>query len=189
MKAKTAAGMSADMMNLSFLFLGNPGTGKTTVARILAQMLRELGLLEKGQLVMASRHTLIGEYIGQTAPTVTETFMSALGGVLFVDEAYSFAGYEEEMNRMFEEVNPGLRDRFVYRFIFEDYCEDELWRIFEGKVSAKGLALENGAEAVVRGEIARVSANRDKRFANARTMSNLFQALTNVQETRLASLI
>jgi Holliday junction resolvasome RuvABC ATP-dependent DNA helicase subunit len=222
MKAKAATGMNADMMNLSFLFLGNPGTGKTTVARIFAQMLKELGLLKRGHLVTASRRTLIGEYTGQTAPIVTETFMSALGGVLFVDEAYSlhnsdkmmdsygrealdtltllmsefagriaviFAGYEEEMNNMFEEINPGLKDRFVYRFIFEDYGKDDLWRIFEDKVRTAGLALESGTDATVKSEIARVSANKDRQFANARTINNLFQSLVNIQETRLASRI
>ncbi|MDR0653637.1 MAG: AAA family ATPase [Synergistaceae bacterium] len=219
LKAKTAAGMSADIMNLSFLFLGNPGTGKTTVARVLARVLRELGLLKQGQLVTASRNTLIAEYIGQTAPKVTEVFMSALGGVLFVDEAYSlhdsnrmmdsygreavntltllmsefagriaviFAGYEEEMDNMFSEVNPGLRDRFAYRFIFDDYGEYDLWRIFRNNVSTAGLALEEGADAIIKAEIARQSMNRDRHFGNARTMGNLFQALVNIQEDRLA---
>jgi Holliday junction resolvasome RuvABC ATP-dependent DNA helicase subunit len=220
--AKAAAGMTVDPINLSFLFLGNPGTGKTTVARILARLLKDLGLLKRGHLVTANRGTLIGEYIGQTAPLVTETFMSAIDGVLFVDEAYAlhdsdksmdsygreaintltllmsefagriaviFAGYEDEMNDMFETVNPGLRDRFTCKVKFADYNEDELWQIFLGRTNAAGLALEDGADEILKGEIARLYANRDRRFSNARAMNNLFQSLVNIQEARLAEMV
>jgi Cdc6-like AAA superfamily ATPase len=219
--AKAAAGMAVESMNMSFLFLGNPGTGKTTVARILARELKELGLLKKGHLVTASRGTLIGQYLGQTAPTVIDTFMSAIDGVLFVDEAYAlhnsdksmdsygreaintltllmsefdgriaviFAGYEEEMDSMFESINPGLRDRFAHRIKFGDYAEYELWEIFKGRLKAASLALECGADEILKGEIARIYARRDKRFGNARTVNNLFQSLVRIQERRLADM-
>jgi adenylate kinase family enzyme len=221
-KIKAEAGLSVDPLNLSFLFWGNPGTGKTTVAKILAEALRELGVLKKGHLVMASRGTLIGAYIGQTAPLVTEVFMNALGGVLFVDEAYALytadlsldsygkeavntltllmseyagrlavilAGYPKEMNYMLKSVNPGFRDRFVYKFSFEDYTEDELTEIFVRKVDTAGMRLDYGGEDTVRRKIELVCENRDESFANGRVVDNMFQSLLNIQESRLASII
>ena len=221
-KKKVNAGLPVESNNLSFLFLGNPGTGKTTVAKILAQTLRELGVLKKGHLVPAHRGTLIASYIGQTAPLVTETFMSALDGVLFVDEAYAlytadlsldsygkeaintltllmseyagrisviFAGYPEEMDYMLNSVNPGLRDRFACKILFEDYTENELWDIFSNKLSAAKLVLEQGGADLIKKRISQACRNKDKQFSNGRMIDNLFQAIVNLQEIRLASAI
>jgi SpoVK/Ycf46/Vps4 family AAA+-type ATPase len=219
-KKKVEAGLIAEPETLSFLFLGNPGTGKTTVACILAQTLRELRVLKKGHLVTAHRGTLIAPYVGQTAPLVADAFMSALDGVLFIDEAYSlytadlsldsygkeaintltllmseyagriaviFAGYPKEMDYMLSSVNPGLRDRFVYKFTFEDYTEEELWAIFSNKLRTMRLVMEDGGGETIRKKIANMYRDRDERFANARIIDNMLQVLVNIQETRIAS--
>jgi SpoVK/Ycf46/Vps4 family AAA+-type ATPase len=210
--------MPVEPVNLSFVFTGNPGTGKTTTARLLASTLKEFNVLKKGHLVEARRNTLIARYHGQTPGQVTRVFLEALDGVLFIDEAYALcgredglddygrevidtlthlmsdfagricvilAGYGRDMEEMMERVNPGFRDRFVYHVRFEDYAEEELWRIFRQKTENRGLVLAPGAEDLLREKISRICKARDERFANGRAMANLFQKMTDVQATRL----
>ncbi len=160
--------------SLHMLFLGNPGTGKTTVARLVARMLRELGLLREGQLVEVGRSDLVASYVGQTAPRTRAVVERAIGGVLFIDEAYSLtrgqdafgreavdtlvreienhrddlvvilAGYTREMQE-FLESNPGLTSRFPHRIEFPDYLAGQLAEIAGIEARGRGFQLDPGA--------------------------------------------
>jgi len=168
---RAAAGLRAESVVLHMVFSGNPGTGKTTVARILGRLLRGLGLLSRGQLVEAERADLVGEYIGHTAAKAREMVQRALGGVLFIDEAYSLArGGDKDFGREATDVlvkamedhrsdfalvlagyrgemerllrtNPGLRSRFPTHLDFPDYTADELLRIAESMLAARQYRL------------------------------------------------
>jgi hypothetical protein len=194
------------------VFTGNPGTGKTTVARLVAQIYRTLGVLEKGQLVETDRAGLVAGYVGQTALKTTAVFQSASGGLLLIDEAYALAegdfgqeaidtlvkliedqrsavvvivaGYPVEMAD-FLDANPGLRSRFPRTIHFPDYTTDELIGIFEALCKENSYVLT--PEALERVRAVFDAEPRGKGFGNGRLARNLFEAAMGHQATRIVN--
>ncbi|MGH9273061.1 MAG: AAA family ATPase [Acidimicrobiales bacterium] len=197
------------------IFTGNPGTGKTTVARLLAQIYRTLGVVERGHLVETDRAGLVAGYVGQTAPLVTARFDEADEGVLLIDEAYALVrGGERDFGReaidtivkLIEDrrerivvvmagypdemdelinANPGLRSRFPKVIHFPDYTTDELLSIIDSLGEKGGYHLDPGARA--RARIWLDAVPRDKGFGNGRTARNLFEHAVATQATRLVT--
>ena len=202
-------------VSLHLVFTGNPGTGKTTVARLIGRIYAALGLLKKGHLIEAQRSDLVSGYLGQTALKVKEIVGKALDGVLFIDEAYSLVqnhqdsyGQEaidtlvKEMEdhrerlivivagypekiRRFIDSNPGLRERFRTYIKFDDYGPEELARIFKKMCADNGDRLGLGFEARLQGVIADIYRRRGPDFANGRAMRNLFDEVRVRQAARL----
>ena len=198
------------------VFTGNPGTGKTTVARLLAQIYRTLGVVEKGHLVETDRAGLVAGYVGQTALKVAEVFRSALGGVLLVDEAHALArgvgtdfGHEAidmivklmEDHRddvvvivagypdemaVFLDANPGLRSRFPKTIFFDDYTNDELAHIFDTMAAKAHYTPTDEARSVLLDHLA--AQPRTQGFGNARLVRNLFEAAVAAQASRVVEL-
>ena len=202
-------------MSLHLVFTGNPGTGKTMMARMMARIYRSLGILSKGQLVEVDRSGLVAGYVGQTALKTQKVIEKVMGGVLFIDEAYALNGKSEndfgqeaidtilkamedhrddlvvivagytELMDKFIHSNPGLESRFNRFLLFEDYTPEEMFEIFKMRCG-KGYVLAPEAEPLVRDYIAEESA--DPSFGNARGVRNLFEHILVAQNNRLAKL-
>jgi len=198
------------------VFSGNPGTGKTTVARLLAEIYRSLGVVERGHLVEVDRAGLVAGYVGQTAPKVTAVFDEADEGVLLIDEAYALVrGSETDFGReaidtivkLVEDrrhrvvaimagypdemaqlvaANPGLRSRFPKTIHFADYDTDELVAIFEATCEKAGYRLSADTRAAVRAHLAAIP--RTKGFGNGREARNLFEEAVARQASRIVAL-
>jgi SpoVK/Ycf46/Vps4 family AAA+-type ATPase len=212
-----AAGKSpSQFLNSHFVFTGNPGTGKTTVARILARILRALGLLERGHLVECDRQALIAQWVGQTAVKTNALIDKAIGGVLFIDEAYTLApmtlndfgpeAVQALLKRMedqrgkfvvvvagypeemdhFLASNPGLKSRFDSFIAFDDYGSEDLAGIAEQLFVNNGLHLDDGAGRLLHDYCQRYLRARDRYSGNARDMRKLVQKSVRNQNLRVA---
>lgn len=210
-----------DVLNkfsLHSVFTGNPGTGKTTVARIMGRIFKSLGFLERGHVVECDRERLVAGYIGQTAIKTKELIDQAKGGVLFIDEAYALAegsggdfGKEaievilknmEDMRgelavivagypdnmKVFLESNPGLKSRFDKFYHFSDFTAEELYEIFTGFITREYLTVDAETEQYVKTYLNALFANRDRYFGNARTVRNMAEEAIRNQQLRMAGL-
>ncbi len=204
------AGLAAPTITRHMIFNGNPGTGKTTVARLLAGIYRALGLLSKGQLIEVDRSELVAGYLGQTAMKTAEVVKSAEGGVLFIDEAYSLAGDQygqEAIDTLVKEMedkrdnlvvvvagyplpmevfisqNPGLASRFRTTIDFVDYTDDELCEIFAVMAKAAEYDVDDAVLERLRQLLALVT--RGPTFGNARYVRNVMEAAIGRHAWRL----
>ena len=203
-------------MSLHMVFSGNPGTGKTTVARIMARIYHSLDILSKGQLVEVDRSGLVAGYVGQTALKTQKVIEKAMGGGLFIDEAYALNGKSEndfgqeaidtilkamedhrddlvvivagytELMDRFIHSNPGLESRFNRFLMFEDYTPEQMVAIFKMQCKKGCYVLAEGTEELVRDFISEESA--DDSFGNARGVRNLFEHILVAQNNRLAKM-
>lgn len=200
---------------LHMIFKGNPGTGKTTVARIFGRLFRAMGVLSRGHLVEVERADLVGEYIGHTAHKTREQIKKALGGILFIDEAYSLArGGEKDFGKesidalvkamedhkdnlvlilagyrqemdWFIRTNPGLHSRFPLHITFPDYTVDELLQIGELMLKRRQYRLADEAKAVLKAILVDKLAGGNQNEGNARLVRNLIERAIRRQAVRL----
>ena len=202
-----------------YVFTGNPGTGKTTVARIMADVFKTLGIVSRGQLVEADRAKLVAGYSGQTAIKTNQLVDQAMGGVLFIDEAYTLKSndgdsfgaeaidtllkrLEDDRGKFicivagytdqmhdFIDTNPGLKSRFTQTIHFDDYTPDELTQIFINLSKAKNFTVDEDTQAAIHREFEQLYLRRDKNFGNAREARRIFDAAVEHQSQRLVKLM
>ena len=202
-----------------YVFTGNPGTGKTTVARIMADVFKTLGIVSRGQLVEADRAKLVAGYSGQTAIKTNQLVDQAMGGVLFIDEAYTLKSndgdsfgaeaidtllkrLEDDRGKFicivagytdqmhdFIDTNPGLKSRFTQTIHFDDYTPDELTQIFINLAKGKSFTIDEETEGAIHREFEQLYLRRDKNFGNAREARRIFDGAVERQSQRLVKLM
>ena len=215
-RIRAQKGLNLPTISLHMVYTGNPGTGKTTVARLISKILYELGYLSKGHIIETNRAGLVAAYLGQTAIKTEETVKQALGGVLFIDEAYTLASDDEygqeaidtllklmedyrdnlvvivagypKLMRKFIESNPGLASRFNRYVVFEDYSKDELMQIFDYVCESSSYKLDSEGKTCLSDYLKEALKNKDDNFGNARTIRNLFEKSITFQANRIMSM-
>lgn len=208
-------GLNTDPMALHMIFKGNPGTGKTTVARLLGKIFKGKGLLETGHLIEIERADLVGEYIGHTAHKAREQLKKALGGILFIDEAYSLArggekdfgkeaidalvkGMEDHKDNLililagykdemdtFIKTNPGLKSRFPIHMEFDDYNLEELLEIADSMLEIRQYKMSLSGKAKLSQILAAKRSRDGIHSGNARLVRNLIEGSIRKQAVRL----
>ena len=217
-KLREANDLPVPPMSLHMVFLGNPGTGKTTVARLLSGLYAAIGVLSKGQLVEVDRSGLVAGYVGQTAIKTQEVIKSAMGGVLFIDEAYSLSsGGENDFGREaietllkamedhrddlivivagytgpmenFINSNPGLESRFNKYIFFPDYNGEQLTAMFRKRCEKNGYTLSEEADAAAVDFFTQLYEERSDNFGNGRDVRNAFEDMVVRQSNRVAAM-
>lgn len=213
-KKRQKEDLVSDSTVLHMVFKGNPGTGKTTVARIIGRLFKELGVLQKGHVLETERADIVGEYIGHTAQKTREQIKKAQGGILFIDEAYSLArGGEKDFGKeaidclckgmedgrdtfililagysdemvWFMETNPGLRSRFPIQLTFPDYSTSQLIDIADKMLKERQYALSPPARDELR-LIIEMKSKKHQHNGNARLVRNLIERSMRTQAVRL----
>lgn len=216
--AKNASKTGVEVKSINgsnhMLFIGNPGTGKTTVAKLIGKIYYNLGILSKGHTIMCTRSDLVAKYVGHTAINVKNKFKQAMGGVLFIDEAYALKQSErdefgqeaiDELTQRIEEnrnnlvvilagypdnmdefikSNEGLKSRFRKKIIFEDYTVKDMINIFKNMVKQSNMKLENGIDDLLYNLI--LSRSKETKFGNARGVRNIYEDVLDARNERLS---
>ena len=216
-KRREAQGIPVPPLSFHLVFTGNPGAGKTTVARIIGRIYHGLGLIKSDKVVEVDRGDLVAGYIGQTALKTQEKIQEAMNGVLFIDEAYSLASrggndfgqeaidtllkaMEDKRDQLavivagytkqmhqFISSNPGLKSRFTRYIEFEDYQPQEMFEIFEGMMEKYHLKLSDQAYEKLNEILHAIYQDRDENFGNARQVRTLFESVIQQQALRLST--
>lgn len=214
-KIRKERGLNVPTISYHLVFTGNPGTGKTTVARLVAGLYRQIGILPKGQLVEVDRGQLVAGYTGQTAIKTMDAINRAMGGVLFIDEAYALVNDDQdsfgkeavetilkamedhrdelvvivagytELMHKFIESNPGFKSRFSKFFEFPDYTGEELMEIFDRFCKSNGYHMAEPAKKYLADELQKMYEARSRHFGNGRTVRNIFEKAIHAQADRL----
>lgn len=214
-KERQLIGLKSDSQVLHMLFKGNPGTGKTTVARMIGKLLHRLDILSKGHLIEAERADLVGEYIGHTAQKTRDLIKKASGGILFIDEAYSLGrGGEKDFGKeaidtlvkhmedkakdfvlilagyskemdQFLMLNPGLRSRFPFIINFPDYSVSELLDIGKMMFEEREYLVTDEAVMILQDHLNEVKYNKQYTFSNGRYVRNIIEKSIRKQAVRL----